>query len=444
MTTPENTTYENTATASLIIIGAGHAGSELAVQARQQGWQGRITLLGAEPHLPYHRPPLSKTYLSGKVDAHALPLRPRNVYDQANIDLRLDSTVTHIDRRQQRVALQDGSSMSYDVLALCTGGQVRPWTCEGVQGRAEHVARNGGAAMTGSAHPKHQPRNLHYLRTLADADALRARLRPDSRLAVIGGGYIGLEVAASARSLGAQVTLWEAQARLLSRAASAPLADFYATVHRDHGVAVRTTAQIVRAECNAQGDILALHGSDGARLDVDLVVAGIGMTPNVQLAQDAGLDIDVGIVVDACGRTSDPRVFAAGDCTVYDSAHYGRRIRLESVPNALEQARAAAHALCGKPHTHGVPWFWSDQYDLKLQMAGLTQGHDEVVQRGSLAQRSCITFYLRAGRVLAVEAVNRPADFMVCRKLIETGVAVQTAQLTDPDKPLRDLLQAAA
>jgi len=424
MTTPTtHATHGNTPTASLLIIGAGHAGSELAVQARQQGWQGRITLLSAEPNLPYHRPPLSKTYLTGKVDANALLLRPRSVYDQANVDVRLDSAVTHIDRQQQRVTLQDGSDMSYDALALCTGGRARHWTCAGF-----------GDGQAG---------NLYYLRTLADADALRARLHPGSLLAVIGGGYIGLEVAASARSLGAQVTLLEAETRLLSRAASAQLSDVYATVHRDHGVAIRTATQIVGVDGNAQGEILALHCNDGTRLDVDLIVAGIGMTPNVDLAQRAGLEIDIGIVVDACGRTSDPRVFAAGDCTVHDSARYGRRIRLESVPNALEQARVAAHALCGKSHAHGVPWFWSDQYDVKLQMAGLTQSHDAVALRGSLAQRNFITFYLRAGRVLAVEAVNRPADFMAGRKLIEIGAVVQAEQLADPARPLRDLLQSA-
>jgi len=369
---PQTRSIHLSADATLVIVGAGMAGGELAYQARQQGWAGKIILLGEHAHLPYHRPMLSKTYLTGKASVDALPMRAATAYDTAHIDVCLHQTVVQVDRAQRAVLLQDGSRMTYDVLALCTGGLARTWSCDGVPLHAD---------------------NLYTLRTREDADALRTRLRPDAHLAVIGGGYIGLEVAASARSLGVNVTLLEAQDRLLARSASAPLAAFLADRHRVHGVDIRTASPVLGVQYDAQGKIAGLRCADGQTLAVDTVLAGIGMQPNIQLARDAGLDIDVGIVVDVNGRTSDRQIFAAGDCTVHRSARYGRSIRLESVPNALEQARAAASAICGKPRVHhAVPWFWSDQYDVKLQLAGLTHEHDTAVSRGSLAQGQCITF----------------------------------------------------
>jgi 3-phenylpropionate/trans-cinnamate dioxygenase ferredoxin reductase subunit len=409
----------------LLIVGAGHAGSELAVAARQGGWSGSITLLGDEPVLPYQRPPLSKAWLAGKVDADGLLLRPRAAYEAAKVDLRTGVRMEAIDRAGRRIALSDGSSLAYDQLALCTGGRPRQLSCAGLD-------------------PRRRPSNLHYLRTMADAEGIRAQLRPGVRVLVIGGGYVGLEVAASARGLGAQVTLLEAQPRVLARVAGAEVSRFYEDVHRGAGVDLRTGVQVESVELSG-GDIVAARCKDGERIPADLVVAGLGMLVNVEAARAAGLAEADGIPVDELSRTRDPSIVAAGDCTVQFSSLYGRELRLESVPNALEQARAAASWLAGKPKPHrAVPWFWSDQYDLKLQMVGLSQGHDRCVLRGDPATRSFCAFYLAGPRLLAVDAINRPADFMVAKRALAQSCLVDAALLADAAVPLKDLLSPAS
>ena len=410
---------------NLLIIGAGNAGAELAVAARQQGWAGAITLLGDEPHLPYHRPPLSKAYLAGAATAESLLIRPQAAYDKAEVTLRTGVQVQAIDRAAHRVQLADGSLLAYDKLALCTGGRARALRVEGLA---------DGAA----------PPNLFTLRRREDADAMRAALVPGARLVVIGGGYIGLEVAASARKLGAEVTVLEALPRVLARVTGPQLSAFYEAVHREAGVDVRTGAAVARVDVGADdGRVVAVVCADGRRVPADLLVVGVGMQPNVALAEAAGLAVDGGIVVDALCTTSDPDIFAAGDCTVHDNLAYGRRIRLESVPNALEQARAVAATLCGKPRAApAAPWFWSDQYALKLQMVGLSDGFDEFVLRGDAAQRSFIGFYLRGGRLIAADAVSRPADFMVAKRLVGEGLPVTAAALADESVPLKQLLPA--
>ncbi|NIC43235.1 FAD-dependent oxidoreductase [Aquabacterium sp. A08] len=410
-------------TPGLVIVGAGHAGSELALAARQQGWTGDILLLGDEPDLPYQRPPLSKAYLLGQTDAAALALRQPEAYATAGVRVRLGTRVRAIHRAAHTVELTDGERIPYAKLALCTGGRARPWVCEGMD-------------------PEHPPSNLLSLRTRADADALRAGLRPDSRLVVVGGGYIGLEVAASARSLGAQVTVLEAQPRLLARVAGQAMSDFVADAHRAAGVALRTGATVARVHC-AGGRIVQVELADGTALPADLVVAGIGMLPNTEAARAAGLGSDQGIPVDACSVTADPDIVAAGDCTVQHVALYDRALRLESVPNALEQARSAAAWLCGqaKPN-QTVPWFWSDQYDLKLQLVGLSQGHDRCIVRGQSAQRHFCLFYLQGQRLLAADAVNRPADFMLVRRALATtgGLGLDLDALGDESVPLKTAL----
>ncbi len=408
----------------LLIVGAGHAGAELAVTARQLGWAGRITLLGDERALPYQRPPLSKAYLQGASGVDALTLRPAETYEAAGIELRTGVRVQSIDRAARRVQT-DAGEIAYTRLALCTGGRPRPFVADGLP---------EGAA----------PRNLHYLRTLADADAIRAGLAQGARLVVVGGGYVGLELAASALKQGARVTVLEAQPRVLARSTGPVVAGFYEGVHRAAGVELLTGFAMQRVECAADGAIDALVGPGGRRIPADLVVAGIGMLPNVELAQAAGLEVDGGIVVDELSRTSDADILACGDCTVHDSALYGRRIRLESVPNALEQARAAASLLAGKPKPNqSVPWFWSDQYELKLQMVGLSQGHDECVLRGDPATRRFIAFYMREGAVIAADAVSRPADFMLAKRMVAARLAVDAQALADEAVPLKSLLPAA-
>jgi 3-phenylpropionate/trans-cinnamate dioxygenase ferredoxin reductase subunit len=408
-------------TETLIVIGAGHAGVELAFAARQQGWTGAIVLLGEESHLPYHRPPLSKAFLCGTADAASLALRQATAYENAGIELRLGTRVRAIDRTAHQVLLDDGSALAYTKLALCTGGRARTLDVPGMEGVA--------------------PRNLYSLRTQADALAIAGSVREGACVVIIGAGYVGLEVAASARKLGAAVTVLETQPRVLARVTGVALSSFYESVHREAGVDLRTSASVAAIERDASGAVSAVVCGDGERLPADVVIVGVGMRPDTALAEAAGLRVEGGIVVDEHSVSSDPDIVSAGDCTVHDSALYGRRVRLESVPNALEQARAAAGGLCGKPRpNHAVPWFWSDQYDLKLQMTGLADGHDACVVRGSFVDRSFCAFYLREGRLIAVDAVNRPADFMLAKKAVAAGVPANAEALADTGIPLKDLL----
>lgn len=413
-----------TTESALVIVGAGHAGSELAVSARQQGWAGPIMLLGEEGLLPYQRPPLSKAFLAGKVDAESLALRPQSAYDAARIEMRLGARMSRIDRAGHTIELADGTRIPYAKLALCTGGRPRQLACAGID-----------------AH--HHPSNLLYLRTQRDAEAIRTHLQPGARLVVIGGGYVGLEVAASAIALGAKVTLLEAQPRVLARVAGPALSTFYEAVHRAAGVDVRTGVSLRRIHTDT-GRVTSIECEDGESFAVDLVVAGLGMLVNDEAARAAGLATDAGLEVDAFSCTRDPDIVAAGDCTVHQSPLYNRGTRLESVPNALEQARAAAAWLCGKPKAnHGVPWFWSDQYDLKLQMVGLSQGYDRCVVRGDMATRSFCAFYLQGDRLLAVDAVNRPAEFMLAKRALAKPVILPAElDLADETHALKDVFTA--
>lgn len=406
---------------SLLIVGAGHAGSELAISARQGGWQGPITLLGDESAVPYHRPPLSKAYLCGESDVEAIQLRPASAYENARIERITGARMTAIDRDAKAVQLQDGRRLEYAKLALCLGGRPRPLVCEGFD-----------AAVP--------PANLRYLRTLQDADAIRAHLQPGKRLVIVGGGYVGLEVAASASKHGARVTVLEAQPRVLARVAGPQLSAFYEEAHRGHGVEILTGVAIARVTCEG-GLISSIELADGRVIEADCVVAGIGMLANVDAAMAVGIATAEGIVVDENGATPDPDIFAAGDCTRYVHPLYEREVRIESVPNALEQARAIAGWLCGKPKPNrAVPWFWSDQYELKLQMAGLAHGHDRCVLRGDLKASSLCAFYLQGNRLLAVDAVNRPAEFMAVRRALARPLVVDAERLADETVPLKDQL----
>lgn len=409
---------------SLLVVGAGHAGSELAIAARQAGWPGPIVLLGDEAQLPYHRPPLSKAYLCGEADLASIELRPAATYEAAGIARITGARLAAIDRAAHVVQLADGRRLPYARLALCTGGRARAFVCDGID-------------------PLAPPSNLLYLRSVADADRIRVHLQPGRRIVVIGGGYVGLEVAASACSHGAQVTVIEAQPRVLARVAGPQLSDFYESVHRAHGVEILTGIGIAAAICEG-GRITELRCSDGRLLPADAVIAGIGMVPNVEAAIDAGIASAEGIAVDENGCTADADIVAAGDCTLHAHPLYQRPLRIESVPNALEQARAAAGWLCGKPRPYrSVPWFWSDQYDLKLQMAGLSQGYDRCVLRGDMQTGSFCVFYLQHDRVLAVDAVNRPAEFMMARRALARPWLADAQRLADERVPLQELLLSA-
>jgi 3-phenylpropionate/trans-cinnamate dioxygenase ferredoxin reductase component len=410
----------------LAVVGGGQAGAELAVQARECGWLGRIALIGDELVLPYQRPPLSKAYLAGDVRADGLALKSRAAYEKAGVDLLLGKRVAELDRARTRLLFEDGSAMAYSHLALCTGGRPRRLQA------AAHGAEGAG--------------NFHYLRTLADVDRIRGRFAEGGRVAIVGGGYIGLEVAAVAVQHGLKVVVLEAESRVLARVTAPRVSEFYEQVHGTAGVEVRTGVQVegfaIDRDRNLVTEVIC---SGGEHLPTDLVVAGVGLVPNTELAAAAGLAVDDGVLVDACSRTDDPSIVAAGDCARTYSALYGRSIRLESVPNALEQARSAAATLCGTQRRHeAVPWFWSDQYDLRLKMAGLASGYERIVLRGSFERKSFSVFYLTGRRVLAVDTVNRPLEFMLSKRLVGEGIELDDEQLADDAVPLKSLLPTAA
>ena len=408
--------------AGVLIVGAGYAAGELAIKLRQGGYEAPITMVGAEAHLPYHRPPLSKSFLSGETQHEELLLRPATIYTKSNIAFLANTRVAAIDCAAHTATLHDGRTLPYEKLVLATGGHARKLPCP-------------GADLAG----------VHTLRTLDDVAAIRAYLTPGARLVIVGGGYIGLEVAAVAIKQGVSVTVIEAATRVLARVAGMEISAFYEKVHRDAGVTVLTNQSVTALTAMPEdpAHVGAVLLGDGRTLPADFVIAGVGLVANTQLAEAAGLKVDNGVWVDEYCRTEDPYVLAIGDCSNHPSAFLGRRVRLESVPNALEQARVAADTVCGKLIPYGaVPWFWSDQYDLKLQAAGLSDGYDQVVLRGSMEARSFLVFYLRQGKIIAADAVNKPGEFMLARRLVGAAVAADIGHIADPSVPLKSLLGA--
>ena len=407
-------------TSVTVIVGAGQAGSELATSLRQHGYADSVVLIGDEDYVPYRRPPLSKTYLSGEVTLESLFLKPRAVYEKHAIECRFGIGVESIDRAARSLRLYDGSVLRYDKLALTTGGRPRRLSVPGAERS-----------------------NVHYIRTVADIDRLKQQFGEGKRLVIIGGGYIGLETASVGIKKGLHVTVVEALPRVLARVTAPEISAFYERVHRGHGVDLRTGVGVHALEGN--GDACTVVLADGTRLAADLVVIGVGLIPNTELAEAAGIEVSNGIVVDRYAVTSDPDIVAAGDCTNHDNVFLGRRLRLESVPNALEQARVAAASILGRPRVYdAVPWFWSDQYDLKLQMVGLSQGHDDLIVRGDMDANSFTAFYLKDGVVISADSVNRPQDFMVAKRLVAERAAVPSERLRDDAVTLKSLLQATA
>jgi 3-phenylpropionate/trans-cinnamate dioxygenase ferredoxin reductase subunit len=399
-----------------VIVGAGQAGSDLATALRQQGYTGRIILIGEETAPPYRRPPLSKAFLSGEMTEDALYLKPAATYAKQEVELRTGVRVTAIDRKAKTVTLDTGETIKYDKLALTTGGRARR------------------LPLPGADKP-----NVHYVRTIEDIKRLKEQFKPSARLVIIGGGYIGLEAASVAVKKGLKVTLVEALPRLLARVTGPELSQYYDGVHRRHGVDIRLGAGVQALEGGDNVDTVILQ--DGTRLPADLLIVGIGLIPNTELAEQAGLEVDNGILVDLYAQTSDPDIVAAGDCTNHENGFLGRRLRLESVPNASEQARVAAASICGQKVPHaGIPWFWSDQYDLKLQMVGINQGYEEVVIRGSMEADNFSAFYLKEGVVIAVDTVNRPQDFMIGKKIVAARMKIDPAVLADESVVLKTLV----
>ncbi len=403
----------------ILIVGAGHAGGTAAALLRQQGWTGPVALVGEEPVAPYQRPPLSKAWLKGEADAASLALRPDAFYADAAIEMRLGVRADRIERGDDggQVFLVGGEALTYDKLILATGSRARRVALPGLE-------------LDG----------VLELRTAADADRLKAALAPGVRLAIIGGGYIGLEAAASARALGADVTVVELQPRLLARVAHETVSTFLHAYHKTQGVTLRLAAGVSAIE-GAAGRVCGLRLGDDEELGCDIVLVGVGAVPNQELAQAAGLACEDGVVVDLAARTSDSHVHAIGDCTQRPLPLYGRQGRLESVPNALEQARQAAADLCGTtaPATE-TPWFWSDQYDLKLQIAGLPLDAVRTIVRGEPSTARFAVFHLNASdQVQAVEAINAPPEFMGGRQLIGSRKPVCIERLGDVSISMKEV-----
>ncbi len=399
---------------SVAIIGAGQAAAQLIDSLRRRGYVGAITLVGDEG-FPYQRPPLSKKYLAGELGLDRLQLRQPTYFDEQRVELRLGRRAIAINRHSKQVQLDDGTMLEYEHLVIATGSHPRR-------------LKLPGADLAG----------VHYLRSLSDADHLRTEVHVGQHAVIIGGGYIGLEVAATLRQLGMEVTVLEMADRVMNRVVAEPVSRYYEREHASHGVKIELGARVLALRGDTDGRIAAVE-TDRGSIAANLVVVGIGVLPTDELAQSAGLACDNGVIVDEYCRTSDPAIFAIGDCSNHPSAHYGRRIRLESVDNAFEQANTVAANITGTPTQHDrVPWFWSDQYHHKLLIVGLADGHDRAILRGDPANHSFSVCYLRDGEFIAIDTVNMAKDQMAARKLIASRMRPDVTKLSDISIALKD------
>jgi 3-phenylpropionate/trans-cinnamate dioxygenase ferredoxin reductase subunit len=400
----------------VLIVGAGQGGAYAAIQLRQQGFEGSIALVGRESEPPYERPPLSKEYMLGDKEWERLLIRPGTFWADKGIDLLLNAEVVSVAAEARQVQLQDGRAIGFGELIWATGSDPRPLSCP-------------GADLPG----------VHAVRTRADADAILAELGTVERVAIVGGGYIGLEAAAVLRKLGKQVTLLEVLPRVLARVAGPQLSEFYEKEHRDHGVDLRTGIGVV--EVLGEGKVSGVRLSDDSTVECQMVIVGIGIIPEVGPLLSAGAAGGNGVDVDQYCRTILPHIWAIGDCAAHSSMFAdGAVIRLESVQNANDMATCVAKAITGDPQPYGAtPWFWSNQYDLKLQTVGLSAGHDATVLRGDPATRSFSVLYLRGGKLIACDAVNMIKDYVQARKLVEEGARIAAEDLADTSRPLKEL-----
>lgn len=399
----------------IVVIGAGQAGSSCVVKLRNSGFDGKVTLIGAETQPPYQRPPLSKAYLMGDMTLERLYLRPHSFYGEHDIDLRLGTTVEAIDPAQRQITVS-GDRTDYDELVLTTGS----------------IPHRLPAAIGGALD------GVHVVRGLVDVDAMAPRFSKGARVLIVGGGYIGLEAASVAAKLGLEVTLVEMAPRILQRVAAPETSDFFRDLHKSHGVDIREGVGLERL--TGEGAVSGAVLTDGSTLDVDFVIVGVGIAPATALAEAAGVALDNGIAVDSFGRTAVDHIWAAGDCASFP--YRGGRIRLESVPNAIEQAEVVAENIMGAEKEYlAKPWFWSDQYDVKLQIAGLNTGYDRVVTRGS-APDPVSFWYYQGDTLLAVDAANDPRGYMVGKRLIESGKSPAAEVIADATSDLKALLKA--
>jgi 3-phenylpropionate/trans-cinnamate dioxygenase ferredoxin reductase subunit len=401
---------------SVVIVGASHAAAEIISSLKKRGFEGSITLIGDESLLPYQRPPLSKKYFTGELKLDHMYIKGPATYDAAGVIQKLGRTVVSIDREGKNVQLDGGELIAYDKLVLATGTRARK------------------LPVAGADLPQ-----IKYLRTKDDVDDIKQAIKPNSKLLIVGAGYIGLEVAASAVKQGVEVVVLEAMDRVLQRVTSPTVSEFFQTVHAQEGVDIRLNTSLNSFQAKGSGATALI--AQGDAIDFDCAIIGIGVIPNSEIADAAGLSCDNGIVVDEFTKTDDPNIYAVGDCSNHPSFVYDRRIRLESVPNAMGQAKTAAASICGEDIAYDeVPWFWSDQYDIKLQTVGLCQGHDQIVIRGQSNERKMAVFYLKEGQLIAVDAINSPAEFMVSKKLIVMRSKPDPEQLADPSVSMKSFL----
>jgi 3-phenylpropionate/trans-cinnamate dioxygenase ferredoxin reductase subunit len=394
---------------TVLIIGGGHAASAAVVALRNSKWDGKIVMISDESELPYQRPPLSKGYLLGSINEEQLPIKNRALYHKLDCELKLGVSVTHIDRNSKRLTTKNGGYINYDHLIIATGTSARKLSVPGADLEC-----------------------VHYLRTLADAKRIKQYITPDTKLLIVGAGYIGLEMAASAIKIGASVVVLETQERVLSRVTNPDMSEFYQRLHASNGVDIKLNTGLNELKRTSTGCQAQLN--NGELLDFDLAVVGIGVQPNQALAEEAGLECNNGIVVDSTTRTQDPSIYAIGDVSNHPNAFYATRLRLESVPNATEQAKTAAKNICGIHNEYNAfPWFWSDQYDVKLQTAGLSLGYDTAVLRGDMNTRSFALFYLKADKLIALDAINSPRDFIKAKQLIPIGLSITPERIEDTD-----------
>jgi len=399
------------------IIGASHAGAHAAITLRERGFTGSVLLIGEEPVLPYDRPSLSKAYMLGSISIERILLRDADYWAEHGIDLLLDTSAAHLDPAAATVRLGDGRTIGYGRCILATGGHVRTLACP-------------GADLPG----------IHMVRSLVDVDAIRAALKPGMKAAIVGAGYVGLEAAAVLRELGHEVVVVETQDRVLARVTGPVLSAFVERKHRAHGVDFRFGRHVAAIEGDGRAEHVLL--SSGERLAADIVIVGIGIAPRTELAEAAGLACDGGVLVDQCGRTSDPAIFAIGDCARHPNSYAGGLWRLESVQHATASAEVAADAIMGNPRNYdALPTFWSDQYDMRIQSAGILRGACEALVRGDPDSGAFSIFYLKDGAVVALDAVNSPRDFMGGRALVQERLRVPPELLADTAVPVRQIVK---
>ena len=399
--------------AGMVIIGCGQAGGQAAASLRQEKYEGPITMIGQEPYIPYQRPPLSKQYLSGEQEKEKLSLRQESFYSEKEINLKLETSVLSLDPDKRELQLENGETVTYDKLLVATGGRPRKLEVDG-----------------------HTLKGIHYLRNIDDVDAIKTQMNTSQNLVIVGGGYIGLEVASVAIKRGLTVSVLEMESRILERVTTEEMSAFYHQLHTDEGVNILTSTQ---AKAFKGSETVESVVCGDHEIPADLVIVGIGILPNTEMAEAAGLETNNGLVVDEHCRTSNEHIFAAGDCTNHPNPILNRRLRLESVPNAMEQGRVAASNMLGGSKSYAsMPWFWSDQYEHKLQMVGFSKDSDQSIVRGDMESKSFTVFYLKDDSIIAADSVNNPKEFMASKQLMGKKASIEA--LADTSIELKTLI----